>query len=373
MADRPGATGLDRVTVVHKDGTVALGGITMLAQPGELLAVLGPSGSGKTTALRVIAGLTAPTTGRVLIGGEPTTAEPSQRDVAMVFENTRLLPFLDVAHNMAFGLSSHRVAKPEAEDRVRSKARDLRVSRLLPRRAIGLSPGERGQVGIGRALVRNPRVFLLDEPLAHLDANERQRIRHVIAQTVRAAGVPTFYVTHDHSEALTIGDRIVVLRDGAIVQSGTPRELYDRPIDLFVAGYVGTVPIGEVAARLVAADGMAGYRVGARTLPTWAPVPPELAGHVGEPVVLGVRAEHVRDAATDPDPDTVTIRGVVRSVARNGREAFVSLEADGRKLVARFPGRTEVRLGDVVAVTIDATRAHVFDPRTGAALWHPPD
>jgi multiple sugar transport system ATP-binding protein len=373
VTDARGATGLDEVSVVHKDGTVALSDVTLLARPGELVAVLGPSGSGKSTVLRVVAGLTPVTRGRVLIDGVPTTDEPSQRNVAMVFENTRLLPFLDVAHNMAFGLSSHHVPQTEAQDRVRSKARDLRVSKLLFRRPTGLSSGETGRVGIGRALVRrNPRAFLLDEPLAHLDAHERQRTRHVIAQTVRAAGVPTIYVTHDHTEALTIGDRVVVLREGRVVQVGTPRDVYDRPVDLFVAGFVGTVPIGEVDARLVATGAMAGYRIGMRTVPTWAPVPPELERYVGEPVVLGVRPEDVHDATTDPDPDTVTVRGLIRSIERTGPEAFVTLEVQGRRLVARFSGRTRVRAGEDVEVAIDGARAHVFDARTGAALWHPP-
>ena len=174
-------------TVIHRDGTVALREVTLLARPGELLAVLGPSGSGKSTALRAIAGLVKTTAGRVMIAGQPTTAEPSRRDIAMVFESTRLVPFLDVARNMGFGLEVRHTPKDQAAARVEHQARRLRISRLLSRRADTISAGENGQVGIGRALVRRPKAFLLDEPLAHVDAHERARMRRVSPWSARPA------------------------------------------------------------------------------------------------------------------------------------------------------------------------------------------
>jgi multiple sugar transport system ATP-binding protein len=370
-SDVEGGTGLDAATVVQRDGTVSLEDVTVLARPGELLAVLGPSGSGKSTLLRAVAGLAKVRSGRVLIAGQPTRADPSQRDLAMVFERTQLMPLLDVARNMGFGLTSRRLPPAEVERRVSQQSRRLRVSRLLRRMPHQLSTGEQGQVGIGRALVRTPKAFLLDEPLAHIDAQERARMRRVIAETVRATNVSTIYVTHDQSDALAIGDRIAVLRAGRLVQIGTPRELYDRPADLFVADFVGMSPIGAVPGRLMASSGMAGYRVGERTLPTWRPVPAELQGHINRDVVLGLRAEDVVPADAAGNPDGIRLTGRVRAVGRNGRDAFLTLDLAGARLVARFPGSTSAVIGDLVTVTADATRAHVFDP-SGAALYHPP-
>ncbi len=371
VSDVDGCTGLDAATVVHRDGTVVLEDITVLARPGELLAVLGPSGSGKSTLLRAIAGLAKVRSGRVLIGGQPTRLDPAYRNLAMVFERTQLMPTLDVARNMAFGLRSRRLPSAEVDRRVADQSRRLRVSRLLRRMPHQLSSGEQGQVGIGRALVRTPAAFLLDEPLAHVDAQERARMRRVIAETVRATKVSTVYVTHDQSDALAIGDRIAVLKAGRLVQIGSPRELYDRPVDLFVADFVGFSPIGALPGRLVTSSGMAGYRVGERTLPTWRPVPDELRGHVDRDVVLGLRAENVREADAAANPDGIRLSGRVRAIARNGRDAFVTVEVAGARLVARFPGRTPASIGDLVTVTADATKAHVFD-RSGRALFHPP-
>jgi multiple sugar transport system ATP-binding protein len=366
-----GCTGLDRATVIQRDGTVALTDVTLLARPGELLAVLGPSGSGKSTLLRAIAGLVKVETGRVLIAGQPTTGPSAYRDIAMVFENAQLMPMLNVAKNMGFGLTVRHIPEQEVQRQVHLQSRRLRISRLLGRLPTEISAGERGQVGIGRALVRTPKAFLLDEPLAHVDAHERARMRRVIAETVRASKVTTVYVTHDQSDALAIGDRIAVLNAGRVVQIGTPREIYDAPASLFVADFVGTVPIGVLPARLVASGGMAGYQVGYRTLPTWQPLPAELADQVGREVTLGLRPEDVRDAGHEPDPDHVLLSGPVRAIDRNGRDAYLTIDVGNQRLVARFSGRTGARVGDVVTVAVDAARAHVFDRRSGLALYHP--
>jgi multiple sugar transport system ATP-binding protein len=366
-----GCTGLHGATVVQRDGTVSLHDVTVLARPGELLAVLGPSGSGKSTLLRAIAGLARVRDGRVLIAGEPTTREPAFRDIAMVFENSQLMPTLDVARNIGFGLEARHVPPQQVQRQVESQSRRLRIHRLLRRLPTEISAGERGQVGIGRALVRTPKAFLLDEPLAHVDAHERARTRRVIAETVKASKVSTLYVTHDQSDALSIGDRIAVLNAGRVVQIATPRELYDRPANLFVADFVGASPIGAIPGRLVAAAGMAGFQVGTRTLPTWLPVPPELAGFVGREVMLGLRAEDVRDAADEPDPDHVCLSGPVKAIDRTGRDAFLTVQFGGHRLVARFAGRSRARVGDVVTIAVDAARAHVFDRETGRALYHP--
>ena len=366
-----GCTGLHRATVVQRDGTVALRDVTVLARPGELLAVLGPSGSGKSTLLRAIAGLARVETGRVLIAGEPTTQPSAYRDIAMVFENSQLMPTLDVAKNMGFGLTTRHVPAPDVHRQVEMQSRRLRISRLLRRMPTEISAGERGQVGIGRALVRTPKAFLLDEPLAHVDVHERARMRRVIAETVKASKVSTVYVTHDQSDALAIGDRVAVLNAGRLVQIGSPREIYDAPVDLFVADFVGAVPIGTLPGRLVESGGMAGYQVGYRTLPTWQPLPTELARHIGREVTLGLRPEDVRDAGPEPNPDHVCLSGPVKAIDRNGRDAYLTVQVGDSRLVARFSGRTEARVGDVVMVAIDAARAHVFDRVTGVALHHP--
>ncbi|MEP6561422.1 MAG: ABC transporter ATP-binding protein [Nakamurella sp.] len=371
MTDFEGCTGLDGVTVVQQDGTVSLDDVTVLARPGELLAVLGPSGSGKSTMLRAIAGLARIRKGRVLIAGRPTKADPSLRNLAMVFERTQLMPLLDVARNMAFGLESHHVPADEVRQRVEQQSRRLRVGKLLRRMPTQLSTGEQSQIGVGRALVRTPNAFLLDEPLAHIDAHERARMRRVIAETVRSSSASTLYVTHDQSDALAIGDRVVVLDAGRVAQIATPRELYDRPASLFVADFVGSVAIGVLPARLVAADGMAGFRVGFRTLPTWRPVPAELTGWVGREVTLGLRAEDVQAADQSSDPDRTRLTGIVRSIENTGRHAYVTVSVAEHRVVTRLAGRNALRPGDKLDITVDPARAHVFDSATGRAIFHP--
>jgi multiple sugar transport system ATP-binding protein len=383
-----GVTGVDRVSAGYGQGPVVLRDVTLLADPGELFVVVGPSGSGKSTLLRVIAGMTRVTAGDVLIDGRSVgELPPQQRNVAMVFEYNRLLPFLTVADNLGFGLTVRHTPREEIEQRVDEQARGLRLTRLLGRKPPSLSAGEHGQVGIGRALMRTPSVFLLDEPLAHHDAVERLRMRRQISDTVREMGVTTIYVTHDQSEALAIADRIAVLRDGQIAQLGPPRDVYARPADVFVADFLGSVPISLLPAQLVSADGQAGFRIGARTLPLWQSVPASLMAVVGQPVLLGLREEDVAPAGPGSDPHRVGLSGLVRGVDYTGPNAVVTLEVaapgavrpgppdplDGAQatLRARFPGRASPRVGDTVVVDVDATRAHVFDPVTGRALHHP--
>ena len=373
MTEYEGCTGLVDATVVQKDGTVALDDVTILARPGELLVVLGPSGSGKSTLLRAIAGLARLKRGRTVIAGATTTADPALRDIAMVFENTQLMPLLDVARNIGFGLKTRRTPAPEIERKVGEQARRLRVSRLLRRMPTELSAGQQGQIGIGRALVRTPKAFLLDEPLAHVDTHERARMRRVVAETVAASKVSTLYVTHDQSDAMAIGHRIAVLVAGRVAQVATPRELYERPADLFVADFVGATALGQLTATVVTSGGMAGFRVGDRILPTWRPLPAGLMGQEGREVVLGLRAEDVHDPGHGSDPDHIGLSGVVRAIDRNGRDAFLTVQLDGPRLVARFPGATRASVGDVVTVAVDAARAHVFDSRTRRALHHPGD
>jgi multiple sugar transport system ATP-binding protein len=373
-----GETGVRAVTVVR--GTVvALQDVTLLAAPGELLAVLGASGSGKSTLLRTVAGLLPLRSGQVVIDGEPADKmSPGERRVAMVFEDGALIPFLDAADNMGWGLRARRVPRSEVDRRVAGRAGQLRMGRILHRKPDQLSEGERGLVGIGRALVQTPRAFLLDEPLAHLDAGERLRVRRRIVDVVRSLAVTTLYVTHDPTEALAVADRVALLHEGRVRQLDRPGTLYDRPADLVVAALVA--PIGLVPARLVYAGELAGYRVGPVTLPLWGPAPSEVDDRE---LVLGFRAEDVR---TEAEADAVPVDAVVTGVEYTGRNQAVTLAvgappvtapgaglaaAGGATLRALYPARQPVRTGDAVRVWLDARRAHVFDAGTGLALHHP--
>ncbi len=370
-------TGLHEVTALHDDKSVALRSLTLDAAPGELLVVLGPSGSGKTTLLRVLAGLMPVRSGRVFVDGRDVTGLPARRrNVAMVFEADALVPFFDVARNMGWGLQARGVPRPETAERVADQASALRLNRLLRRLPRTLSAGERGTASIGRALVQRPSAFLLDEPLAHLDAREHTRVRRQIVDAVSGLGVPSLYSTHDQRDAMAMADRVALLRDSELVQLDTPRNLYRRPVDLFTAEFVGSPGIGLLPARVVTSDGMAGFQVGDRVLPLWRPVPPELHDHVDGEVLLGLRAEDVRDASLEIEPEVVTVRALVTAVERTGKDTVVTAAAEAvldrpAKLRSLFPGGSTVATGDAVELGVNVTRASVFDPSTGRALWHP--
>jgi multiple sugar transport system ATP-binding protein len=359
-------TGLQNVTVTYGE-TVALDDVTLLAEPGEIMVVLGPSGSGKSTLLRALAGLIQITSGTIIVDGEDRTDAGAQlRGLAMVFEEAAVLPFTDVQGNLGWGPRVRRVPPAEIEQRVEEQARGLNLSRLLKRRPRTLSSGESGRVGIGRALVHHPTGFLFDEPLAHLDAGERARVRRRIADVVRPLGVSSFYVTHDQVEAMAIADRIALLDHGRIVQVAPPRELYDRPAGLLAATSIGE--LGVVRAVALAE----GFRIGSRVLPVWSPLP---AGLLGRRVLLGIRPEDVREATDVVDPSAVTVQAQVVRVERTGADVVATVTVEGDdgepgRLVARLPRDTAVTAGAQVILAMDARRMHVFDPDDGQTLVH---
>jgi multiple sugar transport system ATP-binding protein len=327
---------------------------------GEFLVLVGPSGCGKSTSLRMLAGLENVDEGRILIGPRDITYEaPKSRDVAMVFQNYALYPHMSVAENMGFALKIAGVSKGEIVKRVRDAAKLLDLEPYLDRKPKALSGGQRQRVAMGRAIVREPQVFLMDEPLSNLDAKLRVQTRTQIAALQRRLGTTTVYVTHDQVEAMTMGDRVAVLKDGILQQVGTPRALYDSPANVFVAGFIGSPAMNLVAARLV--DG------GAEVAGTTVPAPRVESGETGE-VTLGFRPE---DVVIGPASSGIPVE--VQLVEELGADAYVyaALAAPGgdrAQVVARADGRTPPRVGETVGLAVKEGHAKLFSASTGARL-----
>src|SRR6266568_1360406 len=334
-----------------RDGKPALHDLTLEVRDGEFLVLLGPSGCGKTTALRCIAGLEEPSAGEIRIGErEVTHLAPADRDVAMVFQNHALYPHLTVRANVAFGLEVRRVPKPEIARRVSETAQRLGLAELLERRPAQLSGGQRQRVALGRAIVRNPRVFLFDEPLSNLDAKLRVEMRAELLRLHRALGATMIYVTHDQVEAMTMGQRIAVLHEGRLRQLGTPAEIYQRPADVFVARFLGSPGMNILEGTALDRRGETAVDCGSFTIPV------ALSEYAGQ-VHLGVRPEHVAMCGADQGQGN----GKVLVVEPLGAETLVHLDAGGQQLVARLPGIVDVRVGDRVGFRLDRRHLHLFD------------
>jgi multiple sugar transport system ATP-binding protein len=358
----------------------ALSPTNLAVRDRELLVLLGPSGCGKSTLLRLVAGLEEPTEGQVWIGGKRVDdVDPKDRDVAMVFQGYALYPHLTVAENLGYPLARRRVARAERDRRVLETARTLGLEPLLGRRPGELSGGERQRVAMGRALVRQPRVFLFDEPLSNLDARLRAELRGEIARLHALAGATSLYVTHDQIEAMALGDRIAVLRAGRIEQLGTPREVYDRPATRFVAEFVGTPPMSFLPAR----------REGDRLVA--GPISVPASGADPDRLELGVRPEHLHvepaddttDEGASPHPTGCgasphptgcgasphpTGCGVVARVEPLGPDAHVLVALDDRTVQARLAAADAPAPGTRVRIWVAAEHVHRFDARTGARL-----
>ena len=354
--------GVELIKVRKRFGDLAvLEDISLDIKPLEFVAFLGPSGCGKSTLLRIIAGLEYLDEGEVRIGGKRVDdLAPGKRGVAMVFQHYALYPHMTIRENMAFGLRNVGTPKAEIETRIAEAARILEIGPLLDKKPGQLSGGQRQRVAIGRAIVKHPRLFLFDEPLSNLDAALRARTRIELAQLRRRVEATMILVTHDQVEAMTLADRIVVMNDRVIQQVGTPMEIYERPANLFVAGFVGT-PKMNVARVSLTADGGAhavvalGDGTTVRTRVPRAGLPKDGA------VRLGLRAEAIGIVA-DGEGDT---RGVVEFVERLGDRTLVYLKlADGAEFVAEDRGASQVAMGDKVGVTFDGACAHLFDEET---------
>src|SRR5881397_815987 len=349
---------LRRLSKVFDGGVQALYPLDLDVRDGELLVLLGPSGSGKTTALRCIAGLEQPTTGDVVIGERiVTNVPPADRDVAMVFQSPALYPHLTVRQNIAFPLEMRGLAHAQAARRVLETATRLGLQSVLDRLPSQLSEGERQRAALGRAIVRGPQVFLLDEPLARLDAPLRIELRAELLALHRALAATMIYVTHDQAEAMTMGQRIAVLHGGRLRQVGTPEEVYQRPADVHVARFFGTPGMNVLQGRgRGIGDGGRVIEAGSLTIPI------ELSTYEGE-LQVGIRPENVALCAVDRGVGNVDVL-VVEPL---GSETLVHLNAGGQPLVARLPGFADVRVGTRVGVRVDRRRLYLFDA-AGAPL-----
>jgi len=354
--------------------TVALEGLDLTIADGELLIMVGPSGCGKTTALRCVAGLEQPTSGRIVIGDREVHDLPSRkRDVAMVFQNYALYPHLTVYGNLAFGLKEHRVPKVETDRRVREMAEMLGIEPLLDRRPAQLSGGQSQRVAMGRALVREPQVFLLDEPLSNLDAKLRGQMRGEILELQRRLGVTSLYVTHDQSEAMTLGDRIAVLNGGVLLQLGTPEEVFRTPRNVFVAAFMGTPSMnllrGDAEDGVVTAGDLRLRLAGAPDGPVIVGFRPEAMLPAREGAGLP-RVEMVVDVVEELGNETLVYGDVAGEVAAVETDATLPAPLPGAhaRVCARLSGFTAVRPGEKVPLALRLDRVHFFEAAGGEAL-----
>ena len=395
----------ERVGKVYADGTRAVSEMSLEIVDGEFMVLVGPSGCGKTTALRMVAGLEDISEGVVRIGDRPVNNVPARdRDIAMVFQSYALYPHLTVYDNIAFGLRLRKAPKDEIERRVRDAAHVLGLEELLERKPRALSGGQRQRVAMGRAIVREPQAYLMDEPLSNLDAKLRVHMRAEISSLQDKLGVTTIYVTHDQVEAMTMGDRVAVMRKGQLQQVAPPQELYERPVNLFVGGFIGSPAMNMVEATIERRNGDLFALVGEQALALDAQLleaRPALGSYDGRRVVLGIRPESLEDAelASEVAGDrrltgililreplgseivahlevearpalTEDVRELARDVGQEGGVQVVpDAGASKTTMVGRFGPRSRVRAGDVVDVVVDTRALHVFDLETGQGIY----
>lgn len=335
---------------------VAVDNQSLTVHDREFLALLGPSGCGKTTALRMIAGLEEPSAGDILIGGKVVTWQlPKDRDVAMVFQNYGLYPHMTVAGNIAYPLRVRGVRKADIESRVQQAANKTHIGELLHRRPRELSGGQRQRVALARAIVRSPQAFLMDEPLSNLDAQLRASMRAELQHLSSELKITTVYVTHDQVEAMTLADRVAVMRAGAIRQLGAPEAIHDDPADLFVAGFIGSPPMNLIPGAL------AGGRFAA---PEIAMPLPQTGGGTRDGVVLGVRPEDIK-VATDGEGH---FRAQVYAFEKIGDSALATVEVAGQRITLRTDRGLQLQIGDNITLRADISRVRLFDQQTGLRL-----
>jgi len=382
---------LDKITKRYPNGFEAVKELSLEIGEAELLVLVGPSGCGKTTALRMIAGLEQISAGDLYIGGRRVNdVLERDRDIAMVFQSYALYPHMTVAQNIAFSLKLAKVPKQEIKQRVQETARLLGLEQLLDRRPKQLSGGQRQRVAMGRAIIRQPQAFLMDEPLSNLDAQLRVHMRGEIESLQKRLGVTTVYVTHDQVEAMTMGDRVAVLRDGLLQQVDAPGDVYDRPANLFVAGFIGSPPMNLAEATVEQENGSLVVSLGGARLPVPSSAGSGLGERVGQKVIVGVRPEDLHQSRDG----NATLEATVDRVEALGSQLLVFFNVDaplahsaglaaalgarleevthlgrgGTEFCAAFEPRSGARVGDEVSVSVDSERLHFFDAETEVAL-----
>ena len=359
---------LQGIQKIYPNGFHAVKDFNLEIADKEFIIFVGPSGCGKSTTLRMIAGLEDITSGELKIGDKVVNdVEPKDRDIAMVFQNYALYPHMTVYDNMAFGLKLRKVPKDQIDKAVREAARILDLEKLLDRKPKALSGGQRQRVAMGRAIVRNPKVFLMDEPLSNLDAKLRVQMRIEISKLHENLGATIIYVTHDQTEAMTLGTRIVVMKDGVVQQVDTPQNLYQKPGNLFVAGFMGSPQMNFLDAVISEKGGNLIAKVGEHELVIPAAKAKALkdGGYVGKTVVLGIRPEDIHDSQMfiEASP-SAPMTSVVKVYELLGAEVFLYFDYEGSSMTARVDPRTTARTGDTVTFAFDAEKIHVFDKET---------
>ncbi len=361
----------------YPGGVTAVSDFCLEVKDKEFIIFVGPSGCGKTTTLRMIAGLEEITEGELFIGDRLINdIAPKDRDIAMVFQNYALYPHMTVFDNMAFGLKLRKVPKETIKRRVEEAARILDIQYLLDRRPKALSGGQKQRVALGRAIVREPSVFLLDEPLSNLDAKLRATMRTEITKIHKKLGTTFIYVTHDQVEAMTMATRIVVMKDGVIQQVATPQNLYDYPDNKFVASFIGTPQMNFVACKLVQEGGDVYIKFGEEKeyklkLPAEKSNKPELKDYIGKEVIAGIRPECLHDETIylNSMPDSI-IEAAVDVTELMGAEIYLYLTCSEEQLIARVSSHSSARAGDTVKIAVDVSRIHLFDKDTEKAIIH---
>jgi multiple sugar transport system ATP-binding protein len=356
---------------VHKifGAETAVEDLNLSVEPGEFLVLVGPSGCGKTTTLRMLAGLERPSYGRIFIGDKlVNNIKPRFRDIAMVFQSYALYPHMNVYDNLAFGMRAHHAKRLDVDRRVRETADVLGLGQLLKRRPSELSGGQRQRVALGRALIRQPQVFLMDEPLSNLDAGLRVQMRAELSRLHRRFQVTTLYVTHDQVEALTMGDRIAVMNRGRLQQVDVPETIYDNPANLFVAGFIGSPRMNFVPGRLTADGGESSVTF----LGVTVPVGTRVSGETSGDVTVGIRPEDLVWRAAAPPSATLTLPAEVDVVEPMGHEAYVTAVCAGETVISRFPPRSGVTTHEHVELGLNPARLHLFDSKTGESVLQRP-
>jgi multiple sugar transport system ATP-binding protein len=394
----------ERVSKIYPDGTRAVNDINLDIRDGEFMVLVGPSGCGKTTALRMVAGLEEISEGVLKIGERVVNHVPSRdRDIAMVFQSYALYPHLSVYENIAFGLRLKKMSKSEIEQRVERASKLLGLTEYLKRKPRALSGGQRQRVAMGRAIVREPAAFLMDEPLSNLDAKLRVQMRAEIAKLQGDLGVTTIYVTHDQVEAMTMGDRVAVMRKGELQQVDDPQTLYDRPLNLFVGGFIGSPSMNMLDATIESSNGGLAARIGDQKLSLGTETlenHPGLKAYTGQNVVIGIRPEDLEDAALETGApadrqlhgrlelkealgseimahfaikgahaETDETRELAKDAGAEGTEQPIGVKEDEAIIVGRFGARSRIKQGERVSAVVDTRALHFFDPQTGNGIY----